>query len=105
MATALEIADLRALVDDKVEPYEFEDAELGGHIDAAGGDLRAAAGTVWAVKASRLAGLVDVTEGSSSRKMSQLHQQALAMAKYYGGEPTPAATTSGRSGTRPIVRP
>lgn len=101
MANTLDILTLRQLVNDQVEPYQFLDADLGLYIDQAG-DVRAAAGTVWGIKASRLAGLVDVTEGSSSRKLSQLHKQALEMAAHFGGE-TPV--TGGRSGTRAIVRP
>jgi hypothetical protein len=84
----------------------FSDTELGAYVDASL-TVRSAAGSVWAVKASRYAGLVDVTEGSSSRKNSQLHAQALKMAEYYAPSSTGGggSTTTGRSGTRAIVRP
>ena len=102
MATTDEINMLRDLVNDNAAPQTFTAAQLSGYIDAEG-DVRKAAGVVWGIKASRLAGLVDVTEGSSSRKMSQLYKQALEMSAHFGGEDSVA--TTGRSGTRRIVRP
>ena len=103
MATALQITDLRRLISDETEPYTFDDPSLSAFIDSAAGNLNSAAGVVWGVKAARLAGLVDVTEGSSSRKLSQMSDHALKMAAFYGGET--ATSAGGRSGTRPIVRP
>lgn len=41
----------------------------------------------WRAKAASLAGLVDVQEGNSSRKMSQAYDQALAQAKYWASLP------------------
>ena len=107
MATQVAIAELRRLVDDSSAPFMFENGELSTVLAEAGDDPRKAAGAVWGVKASRYAGLVDVTEGASSRKNSQLYKQALEMAGYYGGESaTPGGGSSGaRSGTRRIVRP
>lgn len=102
MATTEEINELRDLINDQAVPYQFTAPQLGVYIDTAG-SVRAAAGSVWMIKASKLAGLVDVTEGSSSRKLSQLYKQALEMAAFYGGDPT--TTRAGKSGTRPIVRP
>lgn len=102
MATTLEILTLRQLIGDETEPLQFTDADLSAHIDA-NGSVGAAAGVVWSIKAARLADLVDVTEGSSSRKLSQLQKQALDMAAHYGSDASTA--TAGRSGTRPISRP
>lgn len=107
MATTEQIAELRSLINDTTEPYEYDAPLLSSKIDQAGGDVRKAAGTVWAQRASAYAGLVDVTEGSSSRKNSQLYKQALDMAKYYGEDPaaTPETpTTAGRTRTHQIVR-
>lgn len=42
---------------------------------------------VWRAKAAIFAGLVDVQEGNSSRKMSQAYETALAQAKYWAGLP------------------
>lgn len=106
MATPDQVAELRRFVDDVSEPQAFTAPELAAYIDSAAGDVRAAAGSVWAVKASRYAGLVDVTEGASSRKNSQLYGQALKMVEFYSpAKPDEVTTTRARSGTRPIVRP
>lgn len=108
MATQTAIAELRRLADDTEQPYLLTNIELGAYLDAVAGDPRKAAGQVWAVKASKYAGLVDVTEGASSRKNSQLYKQALEMAAYYGADEAPASgggSSGARSGTRPIVRP
>lgn len=102
MATTDEINELRDLVNDQTLPYTFTAPQLSAYIDSAG-SVRAAAGAVWNVKASKLAGLVDVTEGSSSRKLSQLYKQALEMASFFGAsDPT---VKPAKSGTRPITRP
>lgn len=102
MATTEEIAELRDLVNDTETPYTFSAQVLSTHIDTEG-SVRAAAGVVWTIKATKLAGLVDVTEGSSSRKLGSLYKQALEMAAYFGASPesTPHAR---RSGTRRIIR-
>ena len=42
---------------------------------------------VWRAKAAIFAGLVDVQEGNSSRKMSQAYEAALAQAKYWASLP------------------
>lgn len=106
MATTDQISSLRTLVNDEAAPQTFTAPQLSAYIDAAGGDVRLAAGSVWAVKASKLAGLVDVTEGTSSRKLGSLYKQALEMATYYGGSTAAAeVTTTRRSGTRAITRP
>lgn len=78
MATAEEIAQLRLLVaePDPVEPYT--DVKLGARIDASD-SLERVAYDIWTEKAAATAMLVDVSEGGSSRKMGDLHEQALAM--------------------------
>lgn len=102
MATTEEINELRDLINDQAVPYQFTPTQLALYIDNAG-NVRAAAGWVWTIKASKLAGLVDITEGSSSRRLGSLYKQALEMATFYGGDPS--APRVGKSGTRPIVRP
>lgn len=106
MATPAQVLELRPLINDAGEEPEFDDIALIDYLDAANGDVRLAASVVWGVKASRLAGLVDVTEGSSSRKMSQLYKQALEMSTHFGGVEAATGTTSTqRTRTRAIVRP
>lgn len=79
MATAEQIAELRGLINEPTEdPYT--DVILSVRIDAEP-ELRILAATIWREKAARYAGLVDIKEGNSDRKLSQLHKQALAMAE------------------------
>lgn len=83
MATAEQVAELRRLADEPTQdPYT--DAVLGVRIDAEP-DLRLLASTIWREKAARYAGLVDIKEGNSDRKLSQLYRQALDMAVSLGG--------------------
>lgn len=42
---------------------------------------------VWRAKAAQFAGLVDVQEGNSSRKMSAMVIQAQSQAKYWAAQP------------------
>jgi hypothetical protein len=106
MATTDLIAQLRVMINDTTDPYEFDAPTLSATLDSAGLDLNKAAGTVWARRAAKYAGLVDVTEGSSSRKLSQLQAQALKMAEFYGADTSvDVTTTPARSGTRAITRP
>lgn len=86
MATSEQIAALRLLINepDNVAPYT--DAALGAAIDAAEGNLNAAARGFWITKAASYASLVDTSEGGSSRKMSDLAKNALAMVKFFGDQ-------------------
>ena len=60
---------------------------------------------LWRRIASRQAGLVDIQEGSSSRKLSQLYTQALVMAERYEASAAGLEPTGPRPGrTRRIVR-
>ena len=101
MATALQIADLRALIDEP-DTTTYTDEVLAARIDAVDGDLYPLASTIWREKAARYAGMIDVQEGSSNRKMSQLYQNALSMASSL----VISVTGSGprRARTRPIER-
>lgn len=69
----------------------FTNEKVTDLLSSAGGDLDAAAVTGWQIKAAHYADLVDVAEGNSSRKMSDLHKNALAMVKYYRGDDLIAA--------------
>jgi len=60
---------------------DFDDAELLALIDATG--ITGAAAELWAANVSATANLVDITESGSSRKNSQVHDKAKAMAEYY----------------------
>lgn len=69
-------------------------------------DVNTAAATVWEGKAAGFANLVDVSESGSSRKMSDLYKNAVAMASYYRGKSTTVVVdVSNRPRTRTIRRP
>jgi hypothetical protein len=67
-------------------------------IDLALNNLNVVARDVWTEKAAAYADLVDVTEGGSTRKMGDLHEQALNMVGFFEEKAPPVAVT-GR-GTR-----
>lgn len=102
MATLDEIAALRTLVSDADEPFTFTDEELEEAIDLLG--LNGAAAQFWRRKAAASSELVDVSESGSSRKLSDVSKNAIAMAAYFDGQV--AEETGGvRPTTRRIVRP
>ena len=98
MATAEEIAALRLLI---AEPSDklYSDVTLGEFLDLYTNQYRAAY-EVWTQKAALTAGLVDITEGGSTRKMGDLHEQALSMAEQMrvraiSGDDTPDGSQPG----------
>jgi hypothetical protein len=82
MATAEQIAELRELAAELDDENGWTDDRLGDIIDSSV-SVNQAASRVWYRKASALAGLVDVSESGSSRKLSDLHKNALAMGSLY----------------------
>lgn len=71
------------------------------------GNFLEAASAVWEIRAGKYHALVDITESGSSRKNSDLHKNALSMAKWYRDRANPTTeepVTTSRSGTRRIVR-
>ncbi|MEH1098196.1 hypothetical protein [Micromonospora sp. CPCC 205561] len=73
---------------------------LGLMIDDLGMEMAAA--QVWREKAAKYAGLVDVTESGSSRRLSQLYDQALSVGNSF--VPDPTDDTRGRSFTVDVER-
>lgn len=67
---------------DPTDPI-YTDAVLDGMIEDLG--YETAASTVWREKAASVAGLVDMTESGSSRRLSQLYEQYLEMGGVIGG--------------------
>lgn len=63
----------------------FTNAQLEDILDDAGRDMTTAAYLGWQAKAAEYANLVTVTEGNSSRNMTDLHTNALKMVKHYEG--------------------
>lgn len=102
MASAEEIAALRLLIGEPTEDM-YTDASLSDRLDAAASP-EALAATIWLEKSARYARLVDMQEGTSRRSLSQLQEQALAMATRFQEEAGGSAGGSRRTTTRAIVR-
>lgn len=106
MAEAVDIARLRRLIGEPEDSTVWTDAVLAQIIDDAA-DLNSAALEVWESKAASAASYVDTTESGSSRKMSQIHEQALKMIAYFKGIADPTTQPPdlmGYSYTMPIER-
>lgn len=83
MASEAEIARLRLLIGEPSGEV-YDDEDLGTRLDTADGDPNKAAYEIWTEKAAAAAELVDISEGGSSRKMGDIYEQALNMAKHFG---------------------
>jgi hypothetical protein len=100
MASDSDIARLRRMTDLSDEDSVYTDQLLGAMIDEL--TFEAAAASVWREKAASYAALVDTTESGSSRRLSQLHDQAVRMAGVVG--PVTEEVTKGGSFTVGIER-
>jgi hypothetical protein len=80
-----EIDDLRKATNEPEGDSDYADAELE-EILADASSLAAAAAAVWRQKAAKASELVDMVEGPSSRKLSDLLANALKMADMYQGQ-------------------
>ena len=80
MATAEQIAALRLLIAEPNNVAPYTDTALGELIDEGTGQY-VIAYHIWNQKAAGAAGLVDISEGGSSRKMGDLYEQYLSMAE------------------------
>lgn len=74
---------------------QYSDEDLGAMIDDQG-TVRLAAGLLWEERAVETSELVDITEGSSSRKMQQEFDNAVKMTERYLG-----SLEDGTPGRRP----
>jgi len=72
---------LRLAVDELTDTSFYTDDYLSDMIDGVGQD--SAAADIWAQKAAKYAALVDISEGGSSRKNSDLQVNALRMSALY----------------------
>jgi hypothetical protein len=73
MATTQELAELRLNTKQPLNEEPYTDDFMMGMIDEYGVD--GASGKIWRAKAAAVSNLVDVSEGGSSRKMSQVFEQ------------------------------
>lgn len=82
MATASDIAEVRANTNEPDNTLPYTDAVVGAYIDSLG--VAGASAKIWQQKAATLVETsVDVTEAGASHKFSDLHKNALAMSKYW----------------------
>lgn len=102
MATPDQIAQLRILIGEPDNTAPWTDEFLGQLIDTAG-TIDKAAQTFWRGKAAESAHLVDISEGGSSRKMSDVHKNYLAMAGTFQ-DPADVLPVARTSRTRAIKR-
>lgn len=100
MATPTEIERVREYVAEPNEDGGWTGPRIAAYIDESGSDLYLAAAEIWGVKASAYAGMVDVSESGSSRRMSGLHQNAILREAYYRGR-----SENSRGGGAPFVVP
>lgn len=100
MATEADIARLRRITDLAPGDEIYTDTLLGQLIDDLG--IEAAASQVWKEKAATLAGLVDTTESGSSRRLSQLYDNALKMGNAFA--PVEPSALGGQSYTVEVER-
>lgn len=99
MATAEQIAALRLLIDEPENVLPYDDGALGVRIDGAT-STEALAASIWREKAARYASLVSVAESGSSRQLSDMHKNALAMAKSFDEADKAAPGAPAVRGTR-----
>ena len=105
MATASEIAQLRAYINEPTNAEPWTDLYLGGRIDSST-SIESLSATIWREKAGGYAELVDVQEGSSRRALGSLYDQALKMAAHFDGAAGgPTNTNFRHARTRKIERP
>lgn len=104
MATPAQIAELRIKINEPDDTPPYTDEVLGELIDAADGDTDAIARTVWQGKAASVAHLVDISEGGSSRKMSDMYKNYLAIADTFAPEDGTGPTAQRAPMTREITR-
>jgi hypothetical protein len=100
VATAGEIAAFRLLIDEHDDAQPYSDLSLSTRLDGAT-STQSLAAEIWREKAATYASLVNVTESGSSRSMSDLHKNALNMAKEFAGaDPEAPGTGPAARGVR-----
>lgn len=106
MASIEDIVRLRLRI---AEPDEttYTDEQLGVYLDTYSTTLYPldqAAYVIWTEKAASFAGLVDISEGGSSRKNSDLFKNATAMAAFFANEIAANTALSRRTVIMKLVR-
>lgn len=102
MATLDDIAAVHRMTATTDTDPIYTNTLVGTYIDNLG-STEAAAAAIWGEKAATAAVLVDTSESGSSRQLSQIQRQALAMQQHFN--PDLPANESGGSFTVAITRP
>lgn len=86
MATALEIADLRALLsEDALTDENWTDALIGERLDS-GQTQSEVVLAYWRQRAAKTSNLVSISENGSTRNLEVIHKNAMAQVAYWAGE-------------------
>lgn len=102
MATETEIEEARRRSDGATD---YTDEQIEEFLDRDDNTVFDFARLYWESKAATFSTLTDVSESGSSRKLSDLHKNALTMAKHFGTNPVEeAAAIKGTKGSRPAMR-
>lgn len=80
---SIAIDKVRLNTNEPADESDFDDDEIQAALTAAANNVNKASATIWRLKASRAADLVDASEGNSRRSWSKSHEQALRMAAEY----------------------
>lgn len=100
MATAEEIAAFRLLINQPINAAPYTDEALSDRLDLAS-SVQSLASIIWSEMAASYASMVNVSESGSSRSLSDLHKNAIAMAKYFSdNDPTTPGTGEAVRGVR-----
>lgn len=97
--------DLRRATNEPADDSEYTPEMLEAILVGAEGNIPAAAAIIWREKAAKFSQLVDMKEGETARKLSDLASNALAMARMYqdqddAGSPSGQRPTAVRRITR-----
>lgn len=95
MATPEEVAALRLFVSEP-DDSTYTDVMLGAILDASL-SANGAAYEIWLQKAARYADVVDISEGGSQRKNSDLYKNAMTMASLFKSRIEDDALGDGRT--------
>lgn len=79
-----DLETLRRLTDEPDETT-YSDAELNSRLAVTGASVHSVARDVWGEKMAAAAALVNVSEGGSSRSMSQAYDHAASMYNHFAG--------------------
>jgi hypothetical protein len=104
MATPDQVTEIRNRTDEPVGSSSYSDLQLMTLIDEKDGDLDLVARQVWLWKAAKYSSLVTTSESGSSRALSDLYKNALAMAGQSGDGGGENPPYSRPSRTRAIER-